>query len=256
MTLSRLHSCWILWARVSPEYPAPTQMILSFRLVSAAASSCGSQLSEWPTQFSEVPFADVVLVILILKCFAQDSGVWIQDSTELLEEEERRGEGGNVWFWKGQEFEGWNVEKPESCGEWYFAARKFVSYLEFNVHTSSLTYVHSVCIASIIRIVTINHLIKSIDLTWVMADVFRWSCCRPFIGTLCACLPTLAPFFRRWWSTVRTHDTSGTPNDGSKIMFPIRRAELLKPKKLISLQAQPIRDTFRRYKHWSGWIRV
>lgn len=37
-----------------------------------------------------------------------------------------------------------------------------------------------------------------------MAQVFIWSCCEPLIGIVCACLPTLAPFFRRWWSAVQT----------------------------------------------------
>jgi hypothetical protein len=46
-----------------------------------------------------------------------------------------------------------------------------------------------------------------------MADVFIWSCCEPFIGIVCACLPTLTPFFRRWWAALRTrhNGSSGTP---------------------------------------------
>ncbi|KAG4419194.1 hypothetical protein IFR04_007695 [Cadophora malorum] len=61
-----------------------------------------------------------------------------------------------------------------------------------------------VCIASIIRIITIHVVITSDDLTWAMGQLFIWSCCEPYIGIVCACLPTLAPFFRRWWATLVT----------------------------------------------------
>lgn len=27
-----------------------------------------------------------------------------------------------------------------------------------------------------------------------------WSCVEPFIGIVCACLPTFSPLFRRWWA--------------------------------------------------------
>lgn len=62
-------------------------------------------------------------------------------------------------------------------------------------------------------------LIDSVDLTWAMGGVFIWSCCEPFVGIVCACLPTLAPFFRRWWAKVATrtdsqHLSSANPEDG------------------------------------------
>lgn len=49
-----------------------------------------------------------------------------------------------------------------------------------------------------------------------MSDLFIWSCCKPFIGIVCACLPTLAPFFRRWWTSMRTTGASSfdTPTPG------------------------------------------
>ncbi len=59
---------------------------------------------------------------------------------------------------------------------------------------------YSVCVASTIRIVTMNQLVHSPDFTWAMSKVFIWSCCEPFIGIVCACLPTYAPLVRRWWS--------------------------------------------------------
>ncbi|KAK0109151.1 hypothetical protein ONS96_002976 [Cadophora gregata f. sp. sojae] len=68
-----------------------------------------------------------------------------------------------------------------------------------------------VCIASIIRILTIHVVITSDDLTWAMGQLFIWSCCEPYIGIVCACLPTLAPFFRRWWATLVTK-SSGSSN--------------------------------------------
>ncbi len=57
-----------------------------------------------------------------------------------------------------------------------------------------------VCIASAVRIVMMDQLVKSADFTWAMSKVFIWSCCEPFIGIVCACLPTYAPLVRRWYS--------------------------------------------------------
>ncbi|CAP61788.1 uncharacterized protein PODANS_5_3070 [Podospora anserina S mat+] len=58
---------------------------------------------------------------------------------------------------------------------------------------------YPVCVASAIRIVMMDQLVKSPDFTWAMSKVFIWSCCEPFIGIVCACLPTYAPLVRRWW---------------------------------------------------------
>ncbi|ETI24669.1 hypothetical protein G647_04038 [Cladophialophora carrionii CBS 160.54] len=65
-----------------------------------------------------------------------------------------------------------------------------------------------VCIASIVRIITIHHLINSGDLTWAMSSVFIWSCCEPFIGIVCACIPCYAPLFRRIWKQAHTSSRS------------------------------------------------
>ena len=70
----------------------------------------------------------------------------------------------------------------------------------------------SVCIASIIRIITIHVVITSDDLTWAMGQLFIWSCCEPYIGIVCACLPTLAPFFRRWWAALVTKSGGTSKN--------------------------------------------
>jgi len=65
-----------------------------------------------------------------------------------------------------------------------------------------------VCVASVVRIVMLQRNTSSHDPTWTLSPVFVWSCVEPFIGILCACLPTFAPFFRRWWSVIRTRGTS------------------------------------------------
>lgn len=49
-------------------------------------------------------------------------------------------------------------------------------------------------------------LVKADDFTWVMAGVFIWSCCEPFVGILCACLPTYGPLLRKWWKTASSSD--------------------------------------------------
>lgn len=57
--------------------------------------------------------------------------------------------------------------------------------------------------------------VKSNDPTWTIAPVFVWSCVEPFIGIVCACLPTFAPFFRRWWAVRRTTGKSTDPETGA-----------------------------------------
>lgn len=55
------------------------------------------------------------------------------------------------------------------------------------------------CVASAIRIFMMDQLVKSPDFTWAMSKVFIWSCCEPFVGIVCACLPTYAPLVRSLW---------------------------------------------------------
>ncbi|KAK4221414.1 hypothetical protein QBC38DRAFT_540152 [Podospora fimiseda] len=56
-----------------------------------------------------------------------------------------------------------------------------------------------VCVASAVRIVKVDVLVKSEDFTWAMSQVFIWSCYEPFIGIVCACLPTYGPLVRCWY---------------------------------------------------------
>ncbi|KAJ5984730.1 hypothetical protein N7481_006829 [Penicillium waksmanii] len=53
-----------------------------------------------------------------------------------------------------------------------------------------------VCVASLVRIYYMAFLGHSVDITWIMGDVFIWSSVEPSIGILCACLPTLKPLLR------------------------------------------------------------
>ncbi|KAK0631239.1 hypothetical protein B0T14DRAFT_416368 [Immersiella caudata] len=72
-----------------------------------------------------------------------------------------------------------------------------------------------VCVASAIRIVMMDQLVKSPDFTWAMSKVFIWSCCEPFVGIVCACLPTYAPLVRSLWR--RTGSSyAGMPDEGGK----------------------------------------
>lgn len=59
-------------------------------------------------------------------------------------------------------------------------------------------------------------LVKAADFTWAMAEVFIWSCCEPFVGIVCACLPTYAPLFRRWWTTLNTKRYGSASDQESK----------------------------------------
>ncbi|KAJ5162534.1 hypothetical protein N7492_007926 [Penicillium capsulatum] len=78
-----------------------------------------------------------------------------------------------------------------------------------------------VCIAGIVRLVVLNNNTHSDDATWTIAPVFLWSCVEPFIGIVCACLPTLSPLFRRWWSTLMTQklSSSGKKSGGTSATY-------------------------------------
>ncbi|GAB1214937.1 hypothetical protein ATERTT37_004118 [Aspergillus terreus] len=69
-----------------------------------------------------------------------------------------------------------------------------------------------VCVASICRILALKRNTESNDATWTMAPVFIWSCVEPFVGIICACLPTFGHFFRRWWAVVRTRSGGSSNN--------------------------------------------
>ena len=49
-----------------------------------------------------------------------------------------------------------------------------------------------------------------------MADVFVWSCCEPFVGIICACLPTYGPLFSRFrWFKGSSGRSNQPPSGGN-----------------------------------------
>ncbi|KEY74717.1 hypothetical protein S7711_05466 [Stachybotrys chartarum IBT 7711] len=71
-----------------------------------------------------------------------------------------------------------------------------------------------VCVASAVRIVMMYRLVNAADFTWAMSNVFIWSCCEPFVGIVCACLPTYAPLVRRGRGARRLRHAGGSGSDG------------------------------------------
>ncbi|KAJ5081861.1 hypothetical protein NUU61_010125 [Penicillium alfredii] len=76
-----------------------------------------------------------------------------------------------------------------------------------------------VCVAGIVRVVMLARNLHSSDPSWTIAPVFVWSCVEPFIGIVCACLPTVSPLFRRWWEALaprkyRPHTEEYGPGGG------------------------------------------
>lgn len=55
---------------------------------------------------------------------------------------------------------------------------------------------HSVCVASTVRIYYLNGLFQNLDATWWMGPTVAWSSIEPSVAIISACLPTFAPLFR------------------------------------------------------------
>ncbi|ODM18128.1 hypothetical protein SI65_05999 [Aspergillus cristatus] len=70
-----------------------------------------------------------------------------------------------------------------------------------------------VCVASIVRIHFMTFLKSSVDITWIMSDVFIWSSVEPCIGIVCTCLPTLQPLLR--YAIARVFGTNMVQNTGT-----------------------------------------
>ncbi|QQK45155.1 integral membrane pth11 [Penicillium digitatum] len=79
--------------------------------------------------------------------------------------------------------------------------------------TSILLLGGGVCIAGIVRVVFLYKNTHSNDQSWTIAPVFMWSCVEPFIGIVCACLPTFLPMFRRWWAILGIRKGSNKQED-------------------------------------------
>lgn len=56
---------------------------------------------------------------------------------------------------------------------------------------------------------SVKSFLHSTDITWDMSSLFIWSCVEPFVGLICACLPTFGPYYRKWWSRVHSSWTGG-----------------------------------------------
>ncbi|KAA8615318.1 hypothetical protein A1F94_010195 [Pyrenophora tritici-repentis] len=76
-----------------------------------------------------------------------------------------------------------------------------------------------VCFASLYRLITINRLVNTRDISWAKSDVFIWSSVEPSVGIISGCLPTLRPLMilamnsisRRMPSSIKSSRHSESP---------------------------------------------
>lgn len=109
----------------------------------------------------------------------------------------------------------------EGSGHRHSALGKFVCcFLFVRLWDWFWLILFSVCVASICRIVALQKNTQGTDATWTMAPVFIWSCVEPFVGIICACLPTFGPFFRRWWAKARTGRSSNSRSNDPSASYP------------------------------------
>lgn len=105
------------------------------------------------------------------------------------------------------------IQKVMLCG--VFLLGGLYVFLELPMRRNGFltNFSYSVCVASIVRIHYMTYLHDSMDVTWIMGDVFVWSSVEPCIGIVCACLPTLQPLFRRALGAVWTTATRSSNNN-------------------------------------------
>ncbi|KAH9842170.1 hypothetical protein Tdes44962_MAKER01548 [Teratosphaeria destructans] len=77
-----------------------------------------------------------------------------------------------------------------------------------------------VVVASVVRIWYLHKNQKSADPLWGISPVYIWSSVEPFIGIICACLPTLSPLFKRFWTGRKT---SAFNSSGNQSPYPNSR---------------------------------
>ncbi|CAG8025955.1 unnamed protein product [Penicillium nalgiovense] len=80
--------------------------------------------------------------------------------------------------------------------------------------TSILLLGGFVCVAGIVRVIFLHKHTYSDDPSWTIAPVFMWSSVEPFIGIVCACLPTFSPLFRRWWTNFGVNKSNLKKKEG------------------------------------------
>lgn len=92
-----------------------------------------------------------------------------------------------------------------------------------------------------IRIVSMDKLVKAQDFTWAMAQVFIWSCCEPFVGIICACLPTYGPLLRRWWKILSSTNGHQSRNNSFSLNTNVRKNKARKEWKHLNDQDLQLR---------------
>ncbi|KKA17702.1 hypothetical protein T310_8356 [Rasamsonia emersonii CBS 393.64] len=76
----------------------------------------------------------------------------------------------------------------------------------------ALTDSHSVCISSILRIVSLGS-IDNNDITYTLVDVGVWTSTETPLAIICACLPTLPAYFKAWHRKIVTTNRSKDANE-------------------------------------------
>lgn len=61
-----------------------------------------------------------------------------------------------------------------------------------------------VVVASVVRIIMLRRFMAADDPVWTIGPIYMWSSIEPFVGIICACLPTLSPMFKRMWQKKKT----------------------------------------------------
>jgi hypothetical protein len=87
---------------------------------------------------------------------------------------------------------------------------------------------HSVCFASLYRIITITRLVQTRDISWAKSDVFIWSSVEPSIGIISGCLPTLRP----WRKLLPSSNKSSSAGTGKNVRpYPLNDLETISKKR-------------------------
>jgi hypothetical protein len=114
--------------------------------------------------------------------------------------------------------------------------------------------IRSVCFASLYRIITITHLVRTSDISWAKSDVFIWSSVEPSIGIISGCLPTLRPLLVKlvgpWRNFLPSSKKSSSSGSKSSRAFPLntietiskKRTRKIKKNELDSLQFTQLED--------------
>jgi hypothetical protein len=94
-------------------------------------------------------------------------------------------------------------------------------------------YKTSVCFASLYRIITITHLVRTRDISWAKSDVFIWSSVEPSIGIISGCLPTLRPlmmYILESWFGHKPSTQKSSSNKSSR-PYPLNTLETISKKR-------------------------